>query len=244
MIKRKRHQEHENNERWLVSYADFITLMFAFFTVMYATAQRNPDKEKEFEKSVRKYFYSMVQSMGGKDGTADVDFGTQPIPPPIPMYKTNPESAAVEQKLKNMDESGGLSRAIEKVYHDAYGVRIRLLAATLFDSGSATPTEEGLQILKTLGEYLKDNKNKIIIEGHTDDRTINSSQFPSNWELSSARATKILRYLAEFYDIDSRQLVAVAYADSKPAYPNNSEKNRAKNRRIEILLTNYDAAGM
>ncbi len=249
MIRRRRHEEPENHERWLVSYADFITLMFAFFIVMYATAQRNPDKEKEFEKSVRKYFYSIIQNMTGKSMYNETDFGNRPIAPPMdaPASSGGPSSEAADrlaQKIKNSDETGDLSRAVEEVYHDIYGVRIRMLASAIFELGSAKLSETSLGALKTLGDVLKGVDGKIIIEGHTDNLPIKSAKYPSNWELSSDRAAKILRYLSEFHDIDANRMVVVAYADSKPAYPNDSAKNRAKNRRIEILITNAPAPGM
>ncbi len=242
-LRRRRHEEPENHDRWLVSYADFITLMFAFFIVMYATAQRNPEKEKEFEKSVRKYFASIAQSMG-RSMYNETEMGNSPIAPPMDMPRSSSAAEAIAQKLKNSDETGELSRAVEQVYHDVYGVRIRVLASSLFESGSSRLTESSVESLKTLGNVLKELDGKIIIEGHTDDLPIKSAKYPSNWELSTDRAAKILRYLNEFHEIDSRRMVVVGYADSKPAYPNNSAANRAKNRRIEILITNADAAGM
>ncbi|OQW50550.1 MAG: hypothetical protein A4S09_01795 [Proteobacteria bacterium SG_bin7] len=246
MLKRRgRHEDHENHERWLVSYADFITLMFAFFVVMYATAQRNPEKEKEFEKSVRKYFAAIAASMG-KSMYNETDFGNTPISRPIdgtPMSGNASAEAAekLDQLIKNEDEDGGLKNAVEEVYHDVYGVRIRVLASAIFESGSAKLGDTSLGALKTLGKVLKGVNGKIIIEGHTDDLPIKSTKYPSNWELSSDRAAKILRYLSEFHEIEPKRMVVVAYADSKPAYPNDNPKNRAKNRRIEILITNSNA---
>lgn len=243
--RRGRREEPENHDRWLVSYADFITLMFAFFVIMYATAQRNPEKEKEFEKSVRKYFAAMAASMG-KSMYSEVDFGNTPIARPIEGAPTSGNASVeaaekLDQKIKNEDETGELKNAIEEVYHDVYGVRIRVLASAIFESGSAKLGETSLNALKTLGKILKGVNGKIIIEGHTDDLPIKSGKYPSNWELSSDRAAKILRYLSEFHEIDPKRMVVVAYGDSKPAYPNDGVKNRAKNRRIEILITNSNA---
>lgn len=214
---------------------------------MYATAQRNPEKEKEFEKSVRKYFAAMAASMGRSSMYDEANnFGNTPIARPIdtaPMSGNASAEAAekLDQKIKNEDETGDLKNAVEEVYHDVYGVRIRMLASAIFESGSAKLGESSLNALKTLGNILKDVNGKIIIEGHTDDLPIKSTKYPSNWELSSDRAAKILRYLSEFHDIDSKRMVVVAYGDSKPAYPNDNAKNRAKNRRIEILITNSNA---
>ncbi len=230
--RRRPKEEHENHERWLVSYADFITLMFAFFTVMYATAQRNPEKEKQFEKSVRKYLYSVSAGMNGGTSFNDQDFGTTPIAPPIEMPRSSSRGA-----LESLRDSAEVAKVIEGVYHDSVGIRIRLLASALFATGSSQINEESLEALKKIGAYLQTVKGRIIVEGHTDDRPIKSNRFASNWELSADRAAKIVRYLIDFHEIEAKNLVAVSYADQKPIYPNTNEGNRSKNRRIEILIT-------
>ena len=236
MARRRRPEESENHERWLVSYADFITLMFAFFVVMYATAQRNPDKEKEFEKSIRKYLYQ-VASIGG-EGAGDSGTGTLEIS----LGKKGPAELKdfIARELKPISDGEDSNPVVQEVTHDNLGVRIRLVASGLFQPGSAKLNDAAFEPLKQIGEILEKLDGKIIIEGHTDSTPIKTREFPSNWELSSARATRLVRHLIEWQGLAPDKILAVAYADQKPIVPNTTEKNRAQNRRIEIFITDKD----
>ncbi len=209
MARRKRHEEHENHERWLVSYADFITLLFAFFTVLYATAQKDVKKEQEFESSVRKSFNAPAAGLGGD---------SEPGAMLQPNLDTFPPTSAgiaeireyVERKLEKEMGDEEFKSTVEAVRHDAIGVRIQLTASAIFPVASATLRPESLRPLDKIAELLKKTKRRIIIEGHTDDQAIKTEQFPSNWELSAARATKIVRYFLQRHKIDSKRLTAVA----------------------------------
>lgn len=235
MARRHVHEEHENHERWLVSYADFITLLFAFFVVMYATAQRNPEKEKQFEESIKKYLYQMAaMGGGGEDGGGE---GSDLIANPIQLSIKKKGPAEVQDYIARKIKPSDL---VEGIYHDSIGVRIRLVSSTLFHTGSAKLNDQSYDDLKSIADIIRHTDGKIIVEGHTDDKPIKSREFPSNWELSSARATRLVRYLIEWQGIDPKNLVAVSYADQKPLVPNTNEKNRAKNRRIEIFITSKD----
>ncbi|MDZ4660247.1 MAG: OmpA family protein [Pseudomonadota bacterium] len=231
-----RPEEPENHERWLISYADFITLLFAFFVVMYATAQRNPEKEKQFEKSIRKYLYE-VASFGG-EGAGDSGTGTLQVS----LGKKGPAELKdlIARELKPISEGADGNSIVEEITHDSLGVRIRLVASGLFRAGSAKLNDSAFEPLKQIGEILEKMDGKIIIEGHTDNTPIKTREFPSNWELSSARATRLVRHLIEWQGLTPNKILAVAYADQKPLVPNNNEKNRAKNRRIEIFITSKD----
>jgi chemotaxis protein MotB len=125
--------------------------------------------------------------------------------------------------------------------HDTVGVRIQLAASKFFASGSADIRASSLGALDKVAQIIKDSNRKVIIEGHTDDQPIKTAEYPSNWELSAARATKIVRYLIIRHKIPADRLTAVAYADQKPVAPNDSEENRARNRRIEILIVTGDS---
>lgn len=233
MAKRRRHEEHENHERWLVSYADFITLLFAFFTVLYATAQKDVKKEQEFESSVRQSFNIPAAGMGGE--------GEQILQPNLDSFPSTNAGVAeireyVERKLEKEMGDEEFKSTVESVRHDAIGVRIQLTASAIFPVASATLRPEALRPLDKIAELLKKTKRRIIIEGHTDNQNIKTEQFPSNWELSAARSTKIVRYFLQRHKIDSKRMTAVAYADQRPLSANTSEENRAKNRRIEILI--------
>lgn len=248
--RRLQHEEPENHERWLVSYADFITLLFAFFTVMYATSQQDAAKEKEFEKSIRKSF--AIFGAGGTGGASGAQGGEDSGLPratlagqsagagleAFPGRKAGPAEVQdyVVRRLRKNLSGAEAEEAARAIRHDAVGVRIQLAAASLFPEGSADLKPEAIGELAKFGPLLKDSKRRLIIEGHTDDQPIHTARFPTNWELSALRATKIVRYLHLRQGIDEGRMTAVAYADQRPAAPNDSEENRAKNRRIEIQI--------
>ncbi len=246
MARKHRHEEHENHERWLVSYADFITLLFAFFTVLYATSQKDISKAREFEQSIRRSFRVFADFGGVQGGHTAFDESTKPIPPPIDLYPTMGNSASdVEDKVREMVDklmsSAEKSEFISDIHHDAVGVQIALASSALFPSGSDQFSERGLKALSKIGAILKASGKKIIIQGHTDNQPIATDQFPSNWELSAARATRIARFLATRVNIPGDRLVAVAYADQKPIASNSTSEGRKKNRRIEIMMAVGDS---
>jgi chemotaxis protein MotB len=243
MARRHRHEEHENHERWLVSYADFITLLFAFFTVLYATSDADVKKQHEFEKSVRTQFAGFGS---GIDGDAMSPFGNadprnRRLIVPIEGFPPTGASAgevrnAVENRLEKDMDQDERETSVGGLRHDTVGVRIELAASKFFATGSADIRTTSIAALDKVARIVKDSNRKVIIEGHTDDQPIHTTEFPSNWELSAARATKIVRYLILRHQIPASRLTAVAYAEQKPIVPNDSDANRAKNRRIEILI--------
>jgi chemotaxis protein MotB len=252
--KHKKHEEHENHERWLVSYADFITLLFAFFTVLYATSQADLKKQEEFEKSFKQQFAGMGVAMGtgvgvgvepqfaenDKAHNSLIKSNIESFPPPGSGQQEVQEH--VERRLDRDLSEDDRTKTVTGVKHDAIGVEIQLAASKLFPSGSAELKSEAAVALDRIGQMLKESGRRVIIEGHTDDIPIKTAQYPSNWELSAARATKIVRYLAAKHKIPASNLVPVAYADQKPIVPNDSEANRARNRRIEIKIVTGSAA--
>ena len=246
--RRKKHEEHENHERWLVSYADFITLLFAFFTVLYATSQADLDKQKEFQDSFKKNFASLMSSGTGGQGDDATGFTTFKKNSVIhPQMDTFPPRGAgpaeiqnyVERKIDEKLKSGD-RESIADLRHDAVGVHIQLAANKLFTAGSAELDSSATAALEEIGNLLKESGRKIIVEGHTDDEPIRNERYPSNWELSAARATKIVRYLMARHRIPGKSLTAIAYADQRPVVANDSAEHRARNRRIEILIATDD----
>ena len=250
MARKRRHPEHANHERWLISYADFITLLFAFFTVLYATSQADLKKQESFEKSIQKQFSGFI-GFGVGEKTADDNSQPQPGQLIPPVIDTFPQAGAgagaqevqdhVERQLKSKLTASERENLMGEVQHDAVGVKIQLASSRLFEPGSADLRADSAGALDKIGQLLKDSARKIIIEGHTDDIPIRTKEYPSNWELSAARATKIVRYLVARHKIDPALLIPIAYADQKPLAPNDSPENRAKNRRIEIKLVTGSA---
>ena len=259
MAKKKHEEEHENHERWLVSYADFITLLFAFFTVLYATSQRDVEKEKKFERSIRESFVTFADlgeffrfyDFGGSSG------GRSVVPPMNNTYETmgkpgeseedtgeHPGSGAATLSKETLDEllkkqiSEQDQQALDMSFrHDTVGARVTMAASSLFKSGSAKLQPTAFEFLDKLGQVLKASSHKIIVEGHTDDVPIQSDQFPSNWDLAAARASTMARFLIEWHKIAPSRLVVVSYGDQRPLEPNKTDAARAKNRRIELLIS-------
>lgn len=238
----KKHEEHENHERWLVSYADFITLLFAFFVVLYATSTQNQEKRKEFESSLKTELRLMGAGGAGQENSGGI---MGQVIEPIDVFQRqnvgNGELQDYVEKLlqKSMTEEER-KLAIGGLRHDTMGVRISLAASTFFPSGGAKLKRPALSALDKIAKFLKAAPNKIVIEGHTDDLPVAGGEFESNWELGAVRATSVIRYLVKVHGFDPKRLSAISYADTKPLVPNSSPENRAQNRRIEILIVNQE----
>jgi chemotaxis protein MotB len=140
--------------------------------------------------------------------------------------------------------AGEISRGAVRLRHDERGVVIQLTDKTLFDSGSAVIREDAKPILSRVATLLKSIPNQIRIEGHTDNRPIRTARYPSNWELSVARATNVLRYLEEVHGISPGRLSASGYGEWRPLRPNTTEGNRALNRRVDIIVLREEVAAL
>ena len=242
-MRRKKTEAVENHERWLVSYADFITLMFAFFVIMYATSNNNPEKQKKFEDSVRVNLKieGSKASQSGQNITDIVPELANPIdgftksqdPRDLENYVGKELSKKIPADVKNQSITG--------IKHDVMGLRITLAASAFFPTGSSKLKRESLPVLDEVAEILKQTSRKIIIEGHTDNINYLGPNGETNWELASNRAASVVRYLVKIHKLDSKRMAAISYADQKPLVENNDEAGRAKNRRIEILLANEQA---
>lgn len=236
---RKKHEEHENHERWLVSYADFITLLFAFFVVMYATSSANEEKQKKFEDSIKLNLHLVGAGGSGPKGS-EIDEALGELVMPLGSFpkKGGPREAEdyVERSLDKSMTGDQKKQAIQDIHHDSVGVRIALAASTFFPEGSSKLKMSSLDSLDKVAEVLKSNSKKIIIEGHTDDIPISGGQFPSNWELAGGRASAVVRYFVKYHQLDPKRFVAISYGDQKPIVPNDNDEHRAQNRRIEIFI--------
>ncbi len=240
-MRAKKHEEHENHERWLVSYADFITLLFAFFVVLYATSNQNEEKEKKFEESIRA---NLKFAGGGLGGAANMGAGPlgQVFDPLEMLQKRNIGNEELEDSVerlldKNMTKEERQS-SVSGIAHDTSGVRIRLAASTFFPSASSKLRLPALKSLDKVAQILKLSNRNIVIEGHTDDQALVGGNLESNWELASLRATSVVRYLIKYHSLDPKKISAASYADQRPIVDNSTEENRAQNRRIEILIVN------
>jgi chemotaxis protein MotB len=208
--RKKKHEEHENHERWLVSYADFITLLFAFFVVLYATSSQNEEKEKKFEESIRAEMKMAVVGSSGKSGGnsgagSDNNLANNAIAEAIKSnaglsnntINTNPIDLFQKQNVGNAEllehvqklldenlEKSEKEKIISNVRHDNIGVKISLSASAFFPSGSPKLKYQALKSLDKIAIILKKSNRKLIIEGHTDDQPIIGHTYDSNWELA------------------------------------------------------------
>lgn len=244
-MNKKKDEEYENHERWLVSYADFITLLFAFFTVLYAISSADLEKSKKFEQSIREAFGVIKSNEGNDLGSNEfpkhLDKGNVIEPPIKIFYNRNATSEQLQDALMMLiDQELSPEKQKEigfEVSSDEEGVRIRLLASKLFPEGSAKILPAHLKTLDVISKILKMTARSLIIEGHTDNQPVKGNLYPSNWDLAGARASTIVRYLIKVHGIGADRLKVVSYADQHPIEKNDSEAHRAKNRRIEIVIS-------
>ncbi len=240
--KNHEHEEHENHDRWLVSYADFITLLFAFFVVMYATSNNDQDKQKAFEKSVRTNL-KLVGTNSGSGGAQEGNVGGQTAGETLIQLDGFPPRGApgeteqyIERAIDKKFDSSEKEK-IQQLRHDAIGVRIALASSQFFLPGGVKIRTTALTALDKIAQILKETDKKIVIEGHTDNIPVaGNALYESNWELASLRATSIVRYLTKYHQIDPKRISATSYADTRPLKSNDSAEGRSQNRRIEIYL--------
>lgn len=241
-IRKKRHEEHESHERWLVSYADFITLLFAFFVVLYATSNVNIEKQKDFEDSIKLELKFAGQGSGSDGNSLDQVMAELIMPIGNFPRSGGPKEVAdyVERSLDKSMEGDQKKKAIQDIYHDGVGVRIALAASTFFNPGSAKLKFSSLKSLDKVAEVLKSHERRIIVEGHTDNIPISDKQFASNWELAGNRASAVVRYLVKYHDLNPKRFISISYGDQKPIVPNDTSEHKAMNRRIELFIITDD----
>lgn len=235
MARKKKKEEHENHERWLVSYADFITLLFAFFTSMYAISSVNVGKFRVLSESLAVAFNpSLHTTEKMNEGPRFMKASTQPIDSASKSWMTNSYKKVITA-LRKLDSEKKLSLIVEDER-----IIIRISESMLFRSGNDDFLESGIPVLDEIAAVLTGLPNPIRIEGHTDDVPISTPRFPSNWDLSSARALRILKYFISDHEYDPRKLSAVGYGEFRPITSNDTPTGRAKNRRVDIMVINMD----
>ena len=249
--KRKQEEEHENMERWLVSYADFITLLFAFFVTMYAISRVDEQKLGSAVESLQRALGSLIPvTITQRDAGA---FPSKISTPSVSIAKPEAEEtssteqgeftklaeelkAEVEGAKGELDASRAALLSQIKFLIDKRGLVIRVPESFFFDSGLASLRPETIPIINVLGKSLAKIPNHIRIEGHTDSVPIRTPQFPSNWELSTARATTIVRYLLTHFQVKPQRLSATGYAEFHPIAPNTTAEGRLQNRRVDMVI--------
>lgn len=231
MVKKKKRPDHVNTERWLVSYADFITLLFILFILLFSFSQIDLEKYKKAAVSLAGEF------SGGQNPIMDwsgqgTEEGEQPK---TPAQIENETLAQLAADIQAYGQEKGISANLS-FRSDERGLHISITGTVLFEEGKAALTQDAKEFTKVVFEKLQNMPNNILIEGHTDNRPINTKEFPSNWELSAARSINLVRYLIEEYGFDPRRLSSAAYSEYRPIATNDTPEGQALNRRVEIII--------
>jgi len=253
-MQRKRPSSVENHERWLVSYADFITLLFAFFVVMFASTQNDKTKARAVSESVKdalehgQFSNTLSTVLGrGKHENSKPPVNPErvkqsenlppqtapPRPPPADLTKS---LATLQQGLDAELKSGKIGLKLE-----GRGLVINLREATFFASGDDTVAPGSEPILAKIAAEIQRFGNPVRLEGHTDAKPIHNSRFRSNWELSVARSIAMLELLRQKFGIAPERLSVAGYAENAPADSNDTDEGRARNRRVDLVILSDEA---
>lgn len=260
MIRRRHPRAHANHDRWLVSYADFITLLFAFFVVLYASAQVDQRKIGKLAMAIQVAFqelgvfpvsstkiplnfeepmpFSNVQTVQNAHRNEDL---RQVAAPPAPVTDQRQEAnlAALQAELQHALQREIATHSVT-LHRESEGLVISLREFGFFDSGSAALRSSAYPALDRIAAILALRICHVRVEGHTDNVPIHTPQMGSNWELSTARATELVRLLIERYRFSPERLSAAGYAEFHPIASNDTPEGRAQNRRVDlVILTQY-----
>lgn len=231
-------RQSDNHERWLVSYSDFITLLFAFFVVMYAISSVNEANYRTLSESLGAAFRNVPRE------TRLAAASPLPVPPPEPQQVTSEKKTAQRLRQERMQE---MARSIMQVLapllddekvrvtQSRLGIAVEINAGVLFAPGKAALEPKAEKALRAVAPLLRETDHSIQVEGHTDDVAIRTPVFPSNWELSTARASSVVRVLVDA-GIEPSRLTALGFGQYRPVEPNDTPEGRARNRRVVIRL--------
>jgi chemotaxis protein MotB len=265
MARKKKHEEHENHERWLVSYADFITLLFAFFVVMYSVSSVNEGKYRVLSESLDAAFRSAnrsvvpiqigditraprTSSIAIKPPTMKIGLQNMPSPRFSGAQKGQQYKGDIGNKGQNNINrmkhiSKQLNRAlgplVEKglvdVSKNKSWVKVNINSSILFSSGSATLSRQSIPVLERIAKIIKPLDVSIHVEGFTDNVPIKNLVYPSNWELSASRAASVVHLFAKT-GIDPKRMAAIGYGEFHPVADNSTREGRKKNRRVVLII--------
>jgi chemotaxis protein MotB len=246
---RRKAPAHANHERWLVSYADFITLLFAFFVVMFASTQGDKNKAKDVSDSVRQALehgpfsaaISAVLGRGKHESNAPTSGAAtgERENPNAPAEHPPDLAKSLDTLMKGLDadvKGGKLQLRL-----DSRGLIISLREKGFFASGDSAVAPESLPMLAKIAAVVQSLPNPVRLEGHTDARPIHTSRFHSNWDLSAARSIAMLELLRDRFQIPTSRMAVAGYAENYPADTNDTEEGRAHNRRVDLVLLSNGA---
>lgn len=251
MTRKRKLEERENHDRWLVSYADFITLLLALFAVMYAVSQLNENKYRQVAGS-------LVTAFGAQpDGSSTALIKLEPAPSSPVREPSEEEDRAIkkvrllaEAQRRQQEAMEVIAREVKaafqpfnsliengqvRVIPSSRGLAVEINAKVLFAPGQAVLEQNSARVLEAVAQVLKDNDYPIQVEGHTDSIPIITDKFPSNWELSAVRASSVVRLLI-VSGVGAARLTAVGYGENRPVESNDTEDGRMRNRRVTVMI--------
>lgn len=225
-------------DEWLATYSDCVTLLLTFFVLLYSMSSVDQQKLKEISEAFKTV-------MAGEKGETLLEYDLYNGQVPLiggevtvdePIDETVDTNQELYYRVKKYAEENGISTVMD-ISLTERGIQIQLRDYILFESGTAQLKPESTVVLDKVSGLLHSIDNKILVEGHTDDVPINTSIYPSNWELSTARAVNVVKYFIEKNNLEPIRLSASGYGEYHPIVENTSNENRAKNRRVNILIT-------
>ena len=256
MARVKKQAAHENHERWLVSYADFITLLFAFFVVMFASSQTDKSKAKQVSEAVKEALENggvssaVREILGGTvdergkgnaqmrgPGGAQKNEKEAAPPPPPQVAELLPSLHYLTRELQDVIKAGKIEMQLER-----RGLVVSLQQAAFFPSAGDTVDPASYPSIEKVASVLRDLPNPVRLEGHTDSIPIHNPRFRNNWDLSAARSIAMLDVLSAKFQIPAERFSVAGYADTAPVASNDTEAGRARNRRVDIVILNRSAA--
>ena len=247
MARKQRHPEHENHERWLVSYADFITLLFAFFVVMFASSQTDKARAQRVSDSVKEALSkggamsAVHEILGGtvdEKGKGNAQMkgpggSEKAVTPRTELAELLPSLQYLNKELQSEIDKGKIEMHLEP-----RGLVLSLRQATFFPSGEDSIDPATYPIVEKIAQTIRELPNSVRLEGHTDSVPIHTARFRSNWELSANRSIGMMELLSDQFKIPRQRMAIAGYADTAPLDSNDTAEGRAHNRRVDIVILN------
>jgi len=252
--RKKKVEEHVNHERWLVSYADFITLLFAFFVVMYSISSVNVGKFRVLSDTLEAVFTDPKKSVDPiqigelSRGEDKKQKNVDPRPEPAQIIELPVAPIVPEETIRTINDiSNQLNDALlEQIENDDVNIKkgedwieLEIKSNVLFFSGESKLEKDAVPIIGKVADILRQSANPIQVEGFTDNQPINTPRFPSNWELSAARAASVV-HLLDRYGLNPARMSAIGYGQFKPVADNRTKEGRQKNRRVVLVILGSD----
>lgn len=240
MARKKNKVVKENSERWLLTYADLITLLMVFFVILFALSQVDKKKYQELAGSLNRAFN--VPVLQGSQPLSISDDSSSSI---VPNLTEQADFTQVKQIIQQFNNDNNIDKSQITATITSEGISVTISGVLLFYNGTNQIKPDGVTLLQKLGTYLLTLKNNIRVEGHTDDIPVESTEYPTNWELSAARAVAVTRYLIETSGLVPTRLSAVGYGQYQPIEPNDTREHREANRRaVLVVLYGSNSAGV